>query len=157
MEKDIIAITNNDTRKHILNVNMFINMFVVELLKRGIEHDNTKLKEPEVDVFAEFTPKLSTSTYGSDEYKTFTQQMKPALDHHYAKNRHHPEHFARGIKDMNLVDLIEMFCDWKAATLRHNNGNLETSIEKNQTRFNMSEDLISIFKNTIAIIDKQGN
>jgi len=80
--------------------------------------------------------------------------MNVALGHHYAKNRHHPEHFARGTKDMNLIDLIEMFCDWKAATMRHNDGNLEKSIEKNQTRFGMSEELTEIFKNTIAIIEK---
>ena len=31
-------------------------------------------------------------TYGSDEYKACLTEMKPALDHHYAANRHHPEH-----------------------------------------------------------------
>jgi len=39
------------------------------------------------------TPKLAGSTYGSEEYKAFLGQMKPALDHHYAVNDHHPEHF----------------------------------------------------------------
>jgi hypothetical protein len=43
---------------------------VVELLKRGELHDQTKLESPEVEVFAEYTPRLAGCTYGSDEYKT---------------------------------------------------------------------------------------
>jgi len=44
--------------------------------------------------------------------------MKPALEHHYALYRHHPEHFQNGIDDMNLIDLVEMFADWKASSER---------------------------------------
>lgn len=79
--------------------------------------------------------------------------MKPALDHHYAKNRHHCEHMADGINDMNLIDVIEMFCDWKAATLRHNDGNLRKSIEHNAKRFGMQSQLVKIFENTVDIVD----
>jgi len=45
--------------------------------------------------------------------------MKPAIEHHYKNNRHHPEHFNNGIDEMNLVDLIELLCDWKAASERN--------------------------------------
>ena len=74
--------------------------------------------------------------------------MKPALEHHYAKNRHHPEHHKNGINDMNLIDLIEMFCDWKASSERQNDGNILKSIEINGKRFHMSPQLIEIFENT---------
>jgi hypothetical protein len=77
------------------------------------------------------------------------QKIKPALVHHYQHNRHHSEHFKNGIKDMTLIDLCEMLCDWKAASLRHNDGNIRKSIEVNQQRFNYSDELKAIFNNTI--------
>ena len=142
-----------DTYKHKQLVNKFVNQIVQRLNERAINHDNSKLEEFEVDTFTEYTSKLSTSTYGSEEYYQFLKEMKPALDHHYAKNRHHPEHFPSGIKDMDLVDLIEMICDWKASTLRHNDGNILTSIDKNQDRFGYSSDMAGIFKNTVKLFE----
>ena len=78
--------------------------------------------------------------------------MKPALDHHYENNRHHPEHFKNGIKDMTLIDLIEMFCDWKTSSERHESGSILSSIDINKERFGYSEELASILLNT-AISD----
>jgi len=75
--------------------------------------------------------------------------MKEALKHHYDFNRHHPEHFVNGIKDMTLIDLCEMLSDWKAASLRHNDGDINKSIEINQSRFGYSDELKQIFLNTI--------
>jgi Iap family predicted aminopeptidase len=53
------------------------------------------------------------------------------------------------ISQMNLVDLIEMLCDWYAASLRHNDGDIFKSIELNQERFEYSDELKQIFINTI--------
>ena len=50
---------------------------------------------------------------------------------------------------MNLIDLIEMFCDWKAATLRHEDGDMQRSIDINSDRFHLPEKLVSMFKNTV--------
>src|SRR5262245_35896998 len=115
--------TNAATRQHIATVQSLLHRVVKELLDRADAHDQSKLATPEVELFTEFTPKLATSTYGSPEYEGFRKAMGPALAHHYAKNRHHPEHFKNGVNDMSLIDVIEMFCDWKAATMRHNDGN----------------------------------
>ena len=144
-----------ETQKHIELVRKFIRLFTDKLTTRGVDHDKLKLKSPEVDIFTEFTPKLAETTYGSDEYKEFLEQMKPALEHHYANYRHHPEHFVDGVNDMNLIDLVEMICDWKASTLRHNNGNLLKSIEINAQRFGMSEQLTQILVNTAKLFDEQ--
>ncbi len=83
--------TNYDTFRHIERVRNLLNVCAVELLARGQAHDQTKLESPEVEAFTEYTPKLAACTYGSDEYKSFLAAIKPALDHHYANNRHHPE------------------------------------------------------------------
>ena len=140
-----------ETINHIQKVSLCIDRIIKELEIRRYNHDLSKLINPEIDIFTEFTPKLKNSTYGSDEYKGFLKSMSIALEHHYKNNRHHPEHFENGIKDMNLIDLIEMFCDWKAATLRHDDGDIYKSIEINKKRFNYSDDLEQIFINTVKL------
>jgi len=136
------------TLEHMRLVSVILSKVICELLHRDEIHDAGKLQPEEKDIFDKFTPKLKDSTYGSDEYKGFLKAMKPALDHHYATNRHHPEFFDGGIKDMNLVDLIEMLCDWLAATQRHDDGDLMKSIEINQNRFGYGDEMKAVFENT---------
>jgi hypothetical protein len=64
---------------------------------------------------------------------------------------HHPEHFKDGVDDMNLLDIMEMFCDWKAAGERHNDGNILKSIERNADRFGLSPQLVRILENTAKL------
>lgn len=191
-----------DTYLHIQTVQRFLGKVIRDLALRSEAHDQSKLNSPEKEVFDEFTPKLAGSTYGSDEYKTFLAAMKPALDHHYAANSHHPEHYRwrcgvcnrrwtdaqwkdapqgpndsgqrfcpeccgggviyecylvaetnKGLHGMSLLDVIEMLCDWKAATLRHNDGDIRRSIEQNQQRFGYSDELKQIFLNSLDIIE----
>jgi hypothetical protein len=144
--------SKKDTVKHIKQVRKNICIILRELRLRGKLHDRSKLQKEEKVGFDEYTPKLAGSTYGSEEYKQFLVDLKPTLDHHYAKNRHHPEHFENGIQGMNLVDLIEMFCDWYAATKRHNDGDLIKSIAINQKRFGYSDDIKAILENTYEAI-----
>jgi hypothetical protein len=136
------------TMRHIEGVRNYINRVITNLLGRAERHDQSKLESPEVEVFTEYTPKLAACTFGSEEYNTFKKEMGVALEHHYARNSHHPEHHKNGINDMTLLDLIEMLVDWKAASERHNNGNILKSIEHNGQRFEMSPQLIRIFENT---------
>ena len=143
-----------ETQKHIEAVRKYIRFMIDKIDLRGVKHDASKLESPEVEVFAEYTPKLNNTTFGSDEYYQNLENMKSALDHHYASNRHHPEHFVNGITDMTLVDIIEMFCDWKASTLRHNDGNLLKSIETNAERFHMDGQLKQILINTARMLDE---
>ena len=140
--------TNFETMLHIQQVQALLLMCSNDLQQRCLTHDQSKLGPPEVNTFVEYTPKLKASTYGSDEYKGFLEAMKPALDHHYANNQHHPEHFKNGIKDMTLLDLLEMICDWYAATKRHADGDIFKSIELNADRFGYGDPLRQIFINT---------
>jgi hypothetical protein len=143
------------TLRHIETVRNFLNLCIKELLNRGENHDQSKLETPEVEVFDKMTSKLAKTTYGSNKYKQFLVDMKPALDHHYAHNRHHPEHHKNGIADMNLIDILEMVCDWRASSMRHQDGNILKSIELNQKRFNYSDELKSILENTAKWMDSQ--
>jgi hypothetical protein len=141
-----------ETRKHQRRVAAILHLFVEKLLDRADIHDDSKTTEPEVNVFAKFTAKLKGVTYGSPEYKDYLGQMKPALDHHYAKNRHHPEHYPEGVNDMTLVDLVEMLADWKSASERHDDGNILQSIEKNRKRFNIDAQLAEVLVNTVKFL-----
>lgn len=137
-----------DTLLHIKRVAQLLTEAASELIRRANVHDASKLESPEKELFDKFTPKLKNCTYGSDEYKQFIKELKPALDHHYARNSHHPEHYKAGIKDFDLFDLIEMFFDWKAASERHADGNIYKSININKKRFNINEQVCTIFTNT---------
>jgi len=146
------------TREHIDEVRKLINKVVDDLKDRAMNHDMSKLKSPEREIFDEYTPKLKDTTYGSDEYKGYLKGMKMALDHHYRHNRHHPEHFKNHQKEgeplqpfrhMNLIDVTEMLCDWKAATLRHADGDIRKSIEINQKRFGYSDETRALLLNTV--------
>lgn len=143
-----------ETMKHIERVRHYLRIMTDKLTTRGIMHDKTKLESPEVELFTEYTPKLATLHYGSPEYQESLNALKPALDHHYANSRHHPEHFNKGITDMNLIDIVEMLCDWKAAGERQRDGNLLKSIEQNAQRFGYDDQLKQIFINTAKMLDE---
>lgn len=53
---------------------------------------------------------------------------------------------------MSLLGLVEMFCDWKAASERHGDGSIRRSIEVNGVRFKMSSQLVMIFENSVDIL-----
>lgn len=143
------------TLRHIEAVRNYLNLCIKNLLDRQECHDQSKLDSPEAEIFEEYTSKLRGVTYGSPEYKQFLKEMNVALEHHYSLSSHHPEHFANGINDMNLLDILEMITDWKASSMRHNDGNLLKSIEINTKRFRISKQLVNILKNTARFLDEQ--
>ena len=122
--------------------------FCAKLIWRGIVHDNSKFAPEEAESYARLLPRLKGTTYGSPEYQALLDELKPALEHHY-QNRHHPEAHVFGIDGMSFLDLVEMWYDWKAATKKHDDGNLENSIKVNTTRFKLSEQLANIMRNSI--------
>ena len=138
-----------ETLKHIKQVGEFLWQVIYVIGKRITHHDASKLQEPEKSMYDRFTPILRSLTYGSDEYKATLKEMGAALRHHYEVNSHHPEHYPNGIDGMSLIDLIEMLADWKAASMRHDDGDILKSLEINRYRFGMSDQLFEIFKNTL--------
>ena len=150
-----IRTMSEDTLRHIKRVDALCDEFAIKLLRRGNVHDASKLEEPEASCFAEVKAKLADLEYGSPEYEASKKELKPALEHHYANNRHHPENHKNGIDDMNLLDLVEMFLDWKAAGERQLNGNLKKSIEANASRFNLSSQLVRIFENSVGLFEEE--
>lgn len=141
--------STQDTLDHIKRVKALLLQIGYCLSMRAACHDQSKLSSPEKEVFDVVTPKLKELTYGSDEYKAMLGNMETALRHHYQKNSHHPEYYKDGIDGMDLVDVVEMLCDWKAATERHENGDIRNSLVINASRFGISEQLADILLNTV--------
>lgn len=121
-----------------------------EVMARGNLHDLSKYESEEFPIYAGMMDEFEKYPYGTEGHAKAKAAIKPAVDHHYQHNRHHPEHFENGIEGMNLVDLLEMICDWKSATLNHPDrpGNLTKSIELATEKYNISPQLAQILYNT---------
>lgn len=141
--------STKDTQDHIYKVGHFLGMLAKEMYHRSLFHDASKLKSPEKEAFDRETPLLKDLTFGSPEYNESLLRLKEALTHHYANNSHHPEHYENGVAGMCVVDLIEMLCDWKAASLRQKDQTpkLEAAFE----RFKIEPQLQAIIRNTFNI------
>lgn len=142
--------STTDTLNHIETVRLYLGTVRLLLYDRAVKHDASKLMPPEKEAYDIITPRLAGLTYGSEEYRASLREMKPAIQHHYAANSHHPEHYPNGVADFDLLDLVEMLCDWKAASLRHTDGDILKSIEINIERFKLDPQIASILRNTVT-------
>lgn len=138
-----------DTLEHIHKVQARIEKVKRNLTLRAAAHDQSKLIEPEKSGFDVLTPKLQNLVYGSEEYRAALDEARPIIDHHYAVNSHHPEHYPNGIAGMSLPDVVEMLCDWKAASERTKQGSIMQSLAHNKERFGISDQLHAILVNTV--------
>lgn len=141
-----------DTLRHIRRVQQLLGIMARDLMVRGEVHDDSKLGPEEKPLFDEMTPLLKTLTYGSDDYKASLEKLGLALKHHYAANSHHPEHFENGVAGMNLLDVVEMLCDWKAASERTKDGDIAKSIEIGIERFKIEPQLAAVLRNSTALV-----
>ena len=138
-----------DTYRHIDRVRHYLHKMIAQLQQRAIDHDASKLESPELEGFAASNVNLAKCKFPSPEYDASLENLKSTLAHHYAHNRHHPEHWPNGVNDMTLLDLVEMICDWKAATERQLDGYIRKSVEHNAKKHKMSPQLQQIFENTV--------
>lgn len=147
--------SSETTSRHINIVRRVVQKLTAEIIKRGENHDASKFQEPEKSQLDYYIPLLKKVAFGSPEYDKLNNQRKKdiGLLHHFQVNRHHPEHFENGIKDMTLVDILEMFCDWYASSTRSDTGFLD-GLKYNAERFHMSDDLRQIFENTYNLYFK---
>lgn len=83
-----------DTVAHIERVQTLIQTAISNLASRAVKHDLSKLEEPEKSAFDRLKAlSLSGMAYGSEEYRACLRAEKPAIQHHYKANSHHPEFY----------------------------------------------------------------
>lgn len=140
-----------DTIAHIERVQTLIQTAINNLSRRAVNHDLSKLQEPEKSAFDRLKAlSLSGMAYGSEEYRACLRAEKPAIEHHYKANNHHPEFYENGMDGMSLFDVLEMLLDWKAATERmKDGGDIHASLVINVPRFKIGAQLESILANTM--------
>ena len=81
--------------------------FGKELIARGFCHDNSKFYGIEWD-------NITKAGNEIDNNANAKLKLKLSIFHHQSTNKHHPESWAGGIKEMTDIDLCEMICDWKS-------------------------------------------
>ena len=125
----------------------YITRFVFQIIGKGLVHDLSKFHKDEFFKLSKVYPELFNVKYGTKEYEQLLKDLKLPLLHHYKCNRHHLEYFSNNIRGMNLLDLIELYCDWLSSIRKNKNGDIFKSINYNVRRFKISNDLKAILTN----------
>jgi hypothetical protein len=142
--------STNDILIHQRGVSGWMNWVIDCLTFRTVHHDESKLNDPEKQMFDIYTPLLKIYEFGSEEYKDALKKMGDGLEHHYQNNPHHPEHYQDGIDGMSIWDVVEMICDWMAASVTKGES---VNLDYLQERFNISPQLRHIIENTLWSAD----
>ena len=133
-----------DTEAHIAKVQERIAECLELLVKRSAAHDASKRSDAEQPGYDALFQALA------DGLSMAEARTHPLIDaaivHHLATNDHHPEYHARGVAGMSLLSLLEMLCDWKAASERSGKTfDIGAQIE----RFGIEPQLAWILSNTV--------
>jgi hypothetical protein len=139
-----------ETLIHSQRVGELLVQLIKQILDRSWRHDRSKTVEPELNFVNRWQPRFDNVPYGSPAWDQLRREQVAENGQllHFQANRHHPEHFPNGINDMTLVDVVELLCDWKAASERTGAGNLPKSLAVNAVRYEMSTQLLRIMVNT---------
>lgn len=158
--EDVLAAYDTDVVRHIELVRHFLGGAQRALHRRGVVHDASKFDPAERDVFAPETRRRDSVPFGTPAYVAHLERVRPALDHHYRHNDHHPEHHVDGVDGMDLVMLLEMVCDWMAASMRAADGDVRAAhaaVDANQGRFGYSDEFADMLHRTVDAISKEVN
>jgi len=137
-----------DSLLHIKKVSTNINEIAIEVIKRSIKHDESKFESPEREELDKVVPIIKQGK-DAPNYKQAKLGAESLMKVHKSKNSHHPEFYKNGIDGMNLLDIIEYLSDMKAES----KDNLEEILLKNSKKYNWSEQLLNIMKNTAKILE----
>ena len=136
-----------DLVDHKARVAGYMQIVANDLFRRAAVHDASKFGPEEFEPYDKAFPDLQKYAYGTPELRAVYKSIKPALKHHFEANDHHPEHFAHQVLEMNLMQIIEMVCDWLAASERSQT-EFSQGLEINKERFSIDEQLFEIIRNT---------
>ena len=127
----------------------FLTPIIQELTKRMVEHDDSKFEDDEFPCFVQAKEEFKQVQFGTEEYEKIRAKYAAPINAHYRKNSHHPEHYQNGIEGMDLLDILELIVDWKAASMREKDGgNIEKSIEISAQKYGIDKQLSEILLNT---------
>lgn len=134
-------------RNHIHMVEIKMFKILENLRMRAENHDKSKLVPPEKDGW-DLMDKEPSYRYGTVEYYKKMKKYYEVFKHHYDVNSHHPEHYGNDISKMDLLDIIEMLCDWLSYKEDLTDEEIDSTIKGQCKRFNFSDEMQSILINT---------
>lgn len=140
--------TEDYIKSHVRSVQEKMGKITTLLEERAERHDESKLQEPELSGWKQMDlePRYP---YGSPEYKDKMKRYNWLFRMHYSKNSHHPEFYDNDLSEMDLLDLIEMICDWVSYGYVDKNKAYST-FEQQLQRFKFPEYLNRILENTVT-------
>jgi len=141
-----------DVIRHVSEVQENMEDIAHDLKMRSISHDRSKFDDPEFSTFVRTRPEFRVANYGTPEYEAVVEKAREGVDHHYANNRHHTAYHPNGVKDMNLLDLLEMLADWKAASRRSPDLTFMDSLPRAFKKYEMDETIQTLMRNTIEYL-----
>jgi hypothetical protein len=124
--------------RHQALVKNYLLQVARKLEERANLHDLSKFQLDEFEGMAKINQIAREMRLDSPEYKASIQSEAVKL--HWSRNSHHPEYYHDGIKDMSLLDLIEMVIDWRAASEVYRRTSLGESLQIQKERFKMTEE-----------------
>lgn len=137
--------------EHKAGVQKWLSLFSSELYRRGLEHDNSKLKEPELSGWRAMDQEPRYK-YGTEEYTKKIHKYEWLMKLHWSKNRHHPEYWDlhKDEKNRDLIDIIEMMVDWLSYRDHISYTEASELVKKQTKRYNFSEELSELILNTLT-------
>lgn len=144
--------TEKYIRGHIRRVNRWLVHFSKAIFDRGQKHDASKLQSPEIEGWTQMDTE-ERYPYGSPEYEEKKARYKWLFHEHYSKNRHHPEYFEihqNKSLEMDLLDYIELLCDWLGYRDSINYTDASELIAQQCKRYGFSQEIYDLLLNTMA-------
>ena len=142
---------------HCQNVKTALRKVINDLTEEAETHDAFKLSDDEFEAVIHYQ-KLDGLAYGSEDYIETMNEIKPytkkGWNLHVSRYSHHPEHFKR-VKDMPLMDIIKMVCDWKGANATYNSSGqtFRESAEICMEKYNFSKEQQWAIKQMINFLE----
>ncbi len=135
------------------------------LLAQAEGHDASKFEEPE------YTPYIQLSYYYMCKKKgievetssDMKEQIKDAVFHHLKNNKHHPEYYYDkasrdrtgqliDAKNMPIISIAEMVCDWKAMSQELDNSVLDFASTVIGKKYTFSSDQVILIYELIGAL-----
>ena len=143
--------TKEYIEKHQNAVKRWLAHFSMILQSRAIKHDESKLQEPEYSLWKKMDEE-PRYPYGTKEYSSKLKRWQHLFKLHWKdkRNRHHPEHFVSPVAEMDLMDMIEMLCDWLGYKETVSYSEASKLVDNQCKRFNFPEEFKSLLLNTLT-------
>lgn len=139
---------------HRYYVNFFLSKIVQEIFLRAHLHDVSKYSDNEFPGFKGAIYYVR-GPWGRENIPNIVKEkLRSSIEEHHKVNDHHPEFHPAGMEDMDLIQLLEMAVDWRAAMIRHGNHDIDENIQIGKERFGYPDFFAKILANTLKKIQK---